>query len=263
VATVTSIELGRRIPSIHRKRLVLQCPYCGQIHRKTRLRLLATALFFIAAWIGLFAPKAQASSEARVGTSNQSIYITGKQREDIHNLSASPTATVNPTPSPEFVLRTPPSPTPLPIPKTGIIWSPVSNGVYLYEEPGLDILREIPNGTIIHLFDEFTAYGNLPWTRIGFEEQAGWIDATKVSRLHFEGETFYLVNDAGGTYLYSAPKGRLIVWLSFGTPLRYQNTKDEWAAVSTLNGEKGWVVLDKLIAPNEVTPCFGNCDQSK
>lgn len=244
---MANIELGRKFPSIGRKRLALQCPYCGQIHSKTRLRLLATALFFIAAWIGLFAPEVQASSEAGVGSSSQSFHITGKHREDIHNLSASPTATVNPTSSPEFVLRTPPSPTLLPIPKTGIIWSAVSLGVYLYAEPGLDILREIPNGTFVHLFDDFAAYGNLPWTRIGFEDQEGWIDATKVSRLRFEGETFYLVNEADGTYLYATPQGQIIVWLPFGTPLRYQDAEDGWAEVSTLNSEEGWVLLDKLI----------------
>lgn len=249
-AAMTNIELGRKLPSIHRKPMALHCPYCGQIHRKTRLRLLAGALFFIAAGIGLFAPEAKASSETRAGSSDQSIHSTGKQKHQSHNLFNPPTATVNPTPSPEFVLRTPPSPTPLPIPKTGIIWSPISLGVYLYAEPGLDILYEIPNGTFVHLFDEFAAYGNLPWTHIGFEEQEGWIDATKVNRLRFEGETFYLVHEADGTYLYTTPQGQIIVWLPFGTPLRYRDVQDGWAFVTTLSGEEGWVLLETLVGGN-------------
>lgn len=241
---MTSTELRAHFPAISRRRLALHCPYCGRIHRKMRCRILAATFLFVAALIAWTAPIARAGSEPDAISVARERQSSGRP---VQQAVIVPTATPRETLAP--IAMAIPSPTPLPIPTTGVIWSPTSSGAYLYVEPGKTILLEIPNGVFAHLFDEFAAYGNLPWTRVRFESHEGWVDATRVHRVRFEGETFYLV-DEDGTYLYAAPQGQSLVWLPAGTPLRFQETENGWAAVTTLDGEAGWVLLDNLLPPD-------------
>jgi len=125
----------------------------------------------------------------------------------------------------------------VPIPKTGVIWAQTNTSVYFYKELGLEILGDIPNGQFVQLLDEFAAYGNLPWTQVTFDEQTGWVEATKVFRLRFEGETFYHVSAPEGSYLYTAPQGQQIGGLPAGTPLRFEQANEAWKEVSTLDGQ--------------------------
>ena len=244
---VSHISLGRRMDAIPHKVVSWRCPYCGLVHRKTWFRIYAGGLWALGALIWLFAPKAQASANPIPKRSGQHAVIIERQ------IQAPPALTITPTPTAtvEFALRTPPSPTPLPIPKTGVIWAQTSARVYLYEEPGKEMLGDIPNGQFVHLLDEFAAYGNLPWTQITFAGQTGWVEATKVFRLRFEGETFYNVSAPEGSYLYTAPHGQRIVWLPEGTPLHFEQANEGWIEVSTLHGQTGWILSENIAPPGE------------
>ena len=237
--SMIGIEIGSSALTIQHGRLSPVCPYCGRVHPETRRRVLVLVLLLVATLVAGMAPEVRA--EPATSTIRRGHHLTVIDRsapEAVPVATAPSTATPRPTAQP--------SPTPLPIPKTGIVWTEHGASVYFYAEPGQGILRSIPNGTFVTLLDEFASYGNLPWTQVQLDEKTGWLTATDVHRLRFEGERFSQVAAPEGTNLYTEPQGQIVLWLPPGTPVRFQESAGGWARVSALNGEVGWVLLDKL-----------------
>lgn len=169
------------------------------------------------------------------------------------NLTSTPLPTAQPTPT------RPPTETPLPIPDTGLIWNPNGQGVYLWQTPGQNILTWLANGVIIRFLDEWEPYGGKAWARVDWDGQAGWVNATIVWRVTMP-ETFPVVLE--GTYLFAAPAGNLLIWLSPGTPVRpgvgwvsrvtpivqeiVGKNGQQWMRVTLLDGMEGWVQKVRL-----------------
>jgi len=229
------IAYGRAI----NRRFALVCPYCGKVHPETRRRILTLFLVLLTALAAGLTTEVRAEPGQTVARRVQHARVVGVIEPTI-----TPAAGVTPPPATEPA--PPPSPTPLPIPKTGIIWNPNGTSIYLYSEPGQGILRAITNGSFVTLLDEFAAYGNLPWTRVEFGGETGWLSAADVHRLRFEGGIFSQVDLSVGAYLYTKPQGQSIFWLPPGTPLRFLDAAGSWAHVTALNGETGWVLLERL-----------------
>ena len=154
-----------------------------------------------------------------------------------------------PSPTPTF----PPllTPTPLPIPKTGLVWSRNATGAYLWKSPQGKILTRLPNGTKVDFLDERSSYGNLPWVKVHSPSGDGWILQTQVFRQNRNPTAYITIKD--GTFLRDQPRGGVQQALSMGTPIMNILDAQEmegrtWVQVEVLDGAVGWVAEEWLSA---------------
>lgn len=143
---------------------------------------------------------------------------------------------------------TTPRPSPTPKPPLTLVWSKEYSQVYLRQEPGGAIIRQLDNGSSLLVSEVQTVQG-MEWAHVlyfdGEEDVEGWIAASLVFTIHSDLPAAQ-VSGENGANLRSEPGGTLVTWLPYGTPVQIFETADvdgiTWVHVILPDERGGWIV---------------------
>ncbi len=166
------------------------------------------------------------------------------------DLDLTPTNPVpaKPTEAPTATLK--PSPTLKP-PLT-LAWSKEYSQVYLRQEPGGTIIRQLDNGSSVLVSETQTVQG-MEWAHVlyfdGKENVEGWIAASLVFTIRSDLPSAQVIGENGAN-LRAEPGGTLVAWLPYGTPVQIIETAEvesiTWAHVILPDERSGWVAQHLL-----------------
>jgi hypothetical protein len=152
-----------------------------------------------------------------------------------------PTATPGPTPKPPLTL----------------VWSKEYSQVYLRQEPGGSIIRQLNNGSSVLVSEKQTVQG-MEWAHVlyfdGDEDIDGWIAALLVFTIRSDLPLMQVTGENGAN-LRAEPGGALLAWLPYGTPVQIIETAEidemAWVHVVLPDERRGWVAqrLLNTLAP--------------
>lgn len=174
--------------------------------------------------------------------------------------SVTATSTVDPastpaSPDPTKPVETPtatPKPSPTPKPPLILVWSKEYSQVYLRQEPGGAIIRQLDNGSSL-LVSEIQTVQGMEWAHVlyfdGEEDQEGWVAASLVFTIRGD-LPLAQVTGENGANLRAEPGGTLVAWLPYGTPVQIIETAEvesiTWAHVILPDERGGWVAQHLL-----------------
>ena len=141
----------------------------------------------------------------------------------------------------------PPTPTPTSKPPLTLVWSKEYSQVYLRQEPGGAVIRQLDNGSSV-LVSEVQTVQDMEWAHVlyfaGEEDVEGWVAASLVFTIRGDPPSAQVTGDDGAN-LRAEPGGALLVWLPYGTPVQIIETADVdnaiWAHVTLPDERGGWV----------------------
>ena len=175
-----------------------------------------------------------------------------------------PSATVTPTADPALTPThqapakpteppiSTPKPSPTPKPPLTVVWSKEYSQVYLRQEPGGAIIRQLDNGSSL-LVSEIQTVQGMEWAHVlyfdGEEDQEGWVAASLVFTIRSD-LPLAQVTGENGANLRAEPGGTLVAWLPYGTPMQLIETVDVdgvvWVHVILPDERGGWVAQHLL-----------------
>jgi len=177
-----------------------------------------------------------------------------------NSYSATATSTANPAltpaaPNPTKPVDTPtatPKPSPTPKPPLTLVWSKEYSQVYLRQEPGGAIIRQLDNGSSV-LVSEVQNIQGMEWAHVlyfdGEEDIEGWIAASLVFTIRSDLPTAQVTGENGAN-LRAEPGGTLVAWLPYGTPVQIIETADvdsvTWVHVILPDERGGWIAQHLL-----------------
>ena len=157
-------------------------------------------------------------------------------------------APAKPTEAPTATLR----PSPTPKPPLILVWSKEYSQVYLRQEPGGAIIRQLDNGSSL-LVSEIQTVQGMEWAHVlyfdGQEDVEGWIAASLVFTIRSDLPSAQVIGENGAN-LRAEPGGTLVAWLPYGTPMQIIETADvdgvTWAHIILPDERGGWVAQHLL-----------------
>lgn len=175
-----------------------------------------------------------------------------------------PSATVTPTADPALTPTSQapakpteaptatPKPSPTPKPPLILVWSKEYSQLYLRQEPGGTIIRQLDNGSSV-LVSEIQAVKGMEWAHVlyfdGEEEVEGWIANSLVFTIRSDLPPAQVIGKNGAN-LRAEPGGTLVAWLPYGTPMQLIETADvdgvTWAHIILPDERGGWVAQHLL-----------------
>lgn len=174
--------------------------------------------------------------------------------------SATATSTVDPastpaSPDPTKPVETPtatPKPSPTPKPPLTLVWSKEYSQVYLRQEPGGAIIRQLDNGSSLLVSEVQTVQG-MEWAHVlyfdGEEDVEGWIAASLVFTIRSDLPAAQ-VSGENGANMRAEPGGTLVTWLPYGTPVQIIETAEvdgvSWGHVILPDERGGWIAQHLL-----------------
>lgn len=157
-------------------------------------------------------------------------------------------APAKPTEAPTATLR----PSPTPKPPLILVWSKEYSQVYLRQDPGGTIIRQLDNGISVLVSETQTVQG-VDWVHVlyfdGKEDVEGWIAASLVFTIRSDLPSAQVIGENGAN-LRAEPGGTLVAWLPYGTPVQIIETAEvesiTWAHVILPDERGGWVAQHLL-----------------
>jgi len=145
-----------------------------------------------------------------------------------------------------------PKPSPTPKPPLILVWSKEYSQVYLRQEPGGTIIRQLDNGISVLVSETQTVLG-MDWVHVlyfdGKEDVEGWIAASLVFTIRSDLPSAQVIGENGAN-LRAEPGGTLVVWLPYGTPVQIIETAEvesiTWTHVILPDERGGWVAQHLL-----------------